>query len=91
MKKILQGFKRIFQKKDPHCSKAYICDPSKAVRCRKEGCWILHKGPCKCTGKKRYAKLDENGKPIVATDMDLWNAEYYDYVIAMRDQTKSDF
>lgn len=55
----------------------YICDPAKATKCSKEGCWYSEeKGPCKCTKKRKQAKLDDAGKPIEATDIDIWNEEY---------------
>ena len=75
MKKILQAFKRIFKRKP----RAYVCDPNKAVGCSKDGCWYISHGPCKCTKNKKYAQKNSFGKPVVATEMDLWNSEYYEY------------
>lgn len=79
MKRILQAFKqKIFNKR-----KAYICDPYRARKCTKEACWAINHGPCKCTIKKAYAKRDINGKPVIASDEDLCNEDYYDYCIMM--------
>ena len=71
MKKILQAFKRLFYRET-----YYICDPKKAVHCTKKGCWDLYHGPCKCTSRKKYAKLDDQGKPMVASDIDVCNIEW---------------
>jgi hypothetical protein len=77
MKRILQAFKRLFSKSDKvDRKKVYICDPSKAVGCSKDGCWKIYKGPCKCTCNKKYAMRDEDGKVILATDDDLCNFEW---------------
>lgn len=72
MRKILQAFKKLFNKQKV----VYLCDPSKAVRCSKEGCWTIFKGPCKCTTNKKYAKLDSSGSPIIAKDEDIVNMEW---------------
>ena len=72
MKKILQVFKKLFHKEHA----LYICDPSKAMDCAKTSCWDINKGPCKCTAKKKYAKLDVKGKPIIATQEDFFNFEW---------------
>lgn len=80
MRKILQAFKKLFKRK----SKAqvyYICDPVKATHCSKDGCWDLYKGPCKCTSKKKCAKLDANGSPIIANDEDICNVEWLEHQI----------
>ena len=80
MKKILQAFEKLFSKREAK-QIVYICDFSKADTCSKEGCWYISQGPCKCTSKKKNAKLDENGKPIVATDLDIWNSDWYELQI----------
>lgn len=55
----------------------YLCDPLKATKCTKEGCWYSkEKGPCKCTKNPKQAKVDSKGKPVEATDIDIWNEEY---------------
>ena len=82
MKKILQDFKGWFWRKwyrldDP----VYLCDPWRNRKCDKKACWIISKGPCQCTKKKKYAKRDENGKPVIATDEQIWNDAYMDYII----------
>lgn len=77
MKKILQVFRKLFHKKEKQ-RKIYLCDPVAAQKCSKEGCWYLSGGPCKCTSKKQYAKLNAKGKPILATDLDIWNDEYWE-------------
>ena len=81
MKKILQVFRRLFVRKRVISGRAYVCDPWKNTNCLKEGCWDLHQGPCKCTVKKKYAKLDADGKPIVATDADICNLEWLEMKI----------
>ena len=80
MKKILQVFKRLFGK-DGRNRKIYVCDPDRNVDCSKEGCWLISKGPCRCTTNKRAAKIDISGKPVIASDMEIWNEDYYDYLI----------
>lgn len=79
MQRVKKFFKALFEnnKKQTY----YLCDPKRATGCPKEGCWEIYRGPCKCTSKKEYAKLDANGKPIIAQDLDLWNAEYVESVI----------
>ena len=90
MKKISQVFKRIAQRcRSIFEGKTYVCDPQKAVKCGKQGCWEIYRGPCKCTGKRKYAKIGSDGKPIIARDEDLWNEEYLEYQLSMRDQTKN--
>ena len=83
MKKILQVFKRIFsrKRKDDGVPVCYLCDPEKAKGCIKVGCWYEGHGPCKCTSKKQYAQTDRNGRPIVASVMDIWNEEYREYCL----------
>ena len=83
MKGILQVFKKLLHRK----VKVYVCDPAKNKACSKDGCWDIRKGPCKCTEKKQYSKLDSSGKPIIATDDDLCNMEWLDYYI--REQMES--
>lgn len=78
MKKILQGFKNRFQDWRVNHGPTYVCDPYRARKCDKRACWEFHKGPCKCTVKKAYAKRDSEGKPIIATDDDVMNMEYLD-------------
>ena len=87
MKKILQGFKKLFKRKPNYAGRAYICDPSKNHECAKDGCWYITKGPCKCTLKKKYAQLDKDGKPMKATDDDLYNLEWMEQQISVRGQT----
>ena len=60
----------------------YLCDPEKAVGCSKgEVCWYVAHGPCKCTKKKQWSKSVKNGKPAIATDMDIWNEEYREWML----------
>lgn len=80
MKKILQAFKRLFSKKEKK-EIYYICDPDKAVKCSKEGCWYLYHGPCKCTMKKSQAKVDKHGRYVIATAMDIWNDEFREWCL----------
>lgn len=53
--------------------KLYICDPEKNTECDKQCCaatsdeWPY----CTLTTKPEFAKQDENGQPISATDDDL--------------------
>jgi hypothetical protein len=77
MKKILQAFKKLFSKK-PSDETIYICDPYKANGCSKDGCWYFAEGPCRCTRKRRYAKEDPKGHPVIATTLDIWNDEYWE-------------
>lgn len=65
--------------------KLYICDPEKNTECDKQCCaatsdeWPQccattgNKWPhyCTLTTKSEFAKQDENGQPIAATDDDL--------------------
>lgn len=80
MKKILQAFKKLFKRKEKQ-EIYYICDPNKATRCSKEGCWYLMHGPCKCTKKKSQAKVDKRGRYVIATVMDIWNEEYREWCL----------
>ena len=46
----------------------YLCDPDKNTECRKTGC--VHNAAaimksCERTSHPEYAKLDEEGKPII--------------------------
>ena len=81
MKKILQDFKAWFWRKWYRLDKpVYICDYKKNKKCLKgPGCWYMQHGPCKCTHKKSCAKIGPDGKPIIASDEDVWNDEYLDY------------
>ena len=77
MKKILQAFKRLFSKSIwASREHIYVCDPSRNVKCSKEGCWYISKGPCRCTTKKSYAQLDNSGKPKHASDEEAYNLEW---------------
>lgn len=40
----------------------YLCDPDKNTRCQKTVCQYS----CTLTTKQECAKLDENGKPVIA-------------------------
>lgn len=89
MRKILQVFRRK--------PKVYICDPAKAETCTKEGCWEINKGPCKCTLKKSRARLDANGKRLIASEEDQINLDYlesriseFDRIVAMDDEKKDE-
>ena len=86
MKKILQVFKKLFKREPQYSGKAYICDPIRNTACSKDGCWHISKGPCKCTLKKKYAKLDKNGKAMKATDDDLCNLEWMEQQISIQKQ-----
>lgn len=50
----------------------YVCDPEKNTECKKTACSakdvVL---PCSLTTKAEFAKTDENGQPIAATDDEL--------------------
>lgn len=76
MKKILQAFKKLFKRRPRISDPVYICDPLKHSTCNKEVCWDFGKGPCRCTTNKKYAKLDNDGKPILATDNEAFNLEW---------------
>ena len=84
MRKILLAFKqwlnRVFRRGP------YLCDPSKAVTCDKSRCWKISHGPCKCTFNKAYAKTDEKGRRVIASDLDIWNADFYEYWIGEMDK-----
>jgi hypothetical protein len=83
MKKILRDFKmRLQLMKVNH--RTYVCDPMRAIKCGKEACWEINKGPCKCTAKRKYAKRDINGKPVIAKDEDLYNEDYLDYIVSIQ-------
>ena len=42
----------------------YECDPEKNTNCHKGyGCHV-EDGPCHSVSNKKFAKIDENGKPI---------------------------
>ncbi len=45
----------------------YLCDPEKAVTCKKTNCnaRLGSDAYCYCTWNPFFAKLDENGKPII--------------------------
>ena len=47
----------------------YWCDPEKNVDCRKLGCRYTLRpeegGVCEATFRRAFARLDENGKPMV--------------------------
>ena len=53
--------------------KIYLCDPEKDEECSKMLCQKL----CFQTFHKEYAKLDENGEPIVAGDTGDITMEFY--------------
>lgn len=78
MKKILQVFKKLFKPKNNYKppNKIYICDPSKNKKCTKDSCWDINEGECRCTSHKEFAKLDNNKRPIIATDSDIYNLDY---------------
>ena len=49
----------------------YKCDPEKNTECKKRGCALVKKrgriaGECEATSNPDFAKLNEDGKPIVA-------------------------
>lgn len=48
----------------------YICDPEKNTTCSKECCKRF--GICRATTDVRFARLDENGKPIVIDRSVTW-------------------
>lgn len=75
MKKILQVFKKLFSGRGRYAT-FYVCDPARNTKCSKEGCWYISKGPCRCTSKKKCAKLDADGKPVIATDIEITNEEW---------------
>lgn len=90
MRKILQVFKRKRKAPKPQL-KVYICDPERNRKCDKTGCWYIGKrGPCKCTLKKKYAKRDANGDPVIATDNDILSIDWLEEKIfeASRDEGK---
>jgi len=70
MKKILRAFKKLKK------TKYYICDPVLARKCDKVMCWHYGNGGCKCTSIKAYSKKDDRGKPVIASDEDLYNMTY---------------
>ena len=78
MKKILHLFKKIFSKKT-YRRKCYLCDPARNSKCSKDGCWYISKGPCRCTYKRKCAQIGEDGKPVIATDNDMYNLEWLEY------------
>lgn len=82
MKRILQGFKRLLKRKERLVGKTYICDPARNIECSKEACWYIVQGPCRCTLKKKCAKLDEKGKPVIATEDEMINFEWMELQIA---------
>ena len=87
MKRILQVFKNWKHRRKP----IYICDPTKATSCSKDACWYVYKdlpGPCKCTSKKKYAKIGKDGKPTIASDMDIWNEEFVEFCLLEGSQKK---
>ena len=47
-------------------NQVYLCDPDKNTKCRKTFCHEF----CKATAFEEYAKRDENGAPIIATESD---------------------
>lgn len=47
-------------------NQVYLCDPDKNTKCSKTFC----KEFCKATAFEEYAKRDENGAPIIATESD---------------------
>ena len=47
-------------------NQVYLCDPDKNTECRKTFCQEF----CKATAFEKYAKRDENGAPIIATESD---------------------
>lgn len=58
----------------------YLCDHTKNTECPKTSCMFdpnAKFGECTNTTKKEFAKLDENGEPIVAyTNMEEVMAEF---------------
>jgi len=56
----------------------YLCDPVKNAECPKTSCKFgKNAGECTNTAKKEFARLDENGEPIVAyTNMAEVMAEF---------------
>lgn len=43
----------------------YLCDPCKNTECQKSAC----QKQCKLTAKREFAKIDEDGKPIIWTEL----------------------
>ena len=78
MKKISQVFK-FMSKKHKKKTAVYVCDPRRNSKCAKEACWFIeHRGPCRCTGHKKYALRGDDGKPVIPSDDELYNLEYWD-------------
>ena len=86
MKRILRVFKNRFKKK---IRVIYVCDPAKNVKCGKEGCWDIYNGPCRCTSRKKFAKTDEKGKPMIASDAEATNLEWLEMQLFGREKTPS--
>lgn len=74
---------RVFKRKP---RRTYICDPAKNRKCDKVGCWLVNKGPCQCTSKRKCAKLDADGNPVEAKDEDLYNEEYLDWCMRQKQE-----
>lgn len=86
MRKILQAFKKLFsrrQKKEKE-KPVYICDAERNWACSKEGCWTFFGGPCRCTKKQQFARKDEKGHPVIATDEEIFNLEWVERQITTR-------
>ena len=86
MKRILRVFKNCFKKK---FRVIYVCDPLKNTKCGKEGCWDIYRGPCRCTSRKKLAKVDENGKPVIASDAEAANLEWLELQLFGKEKAPS--
>lgn len=47
----------------------YLCDPQKNTECQKGICHVLNGYGCFLTTRKEFAVTDENGNPIIATEL----------------------
>ena len=51
----------------------YLCDATKNTKCAQTSCYIstcyINGGWCRCTQYPEYAKTDEQGEPIKASEM----------------------
>ncbi len=68
----MRAFKDWRDRKKP----VYLCDDVRNSECTKDGCWYISCGPCKCTRKKKWAKRDSSGKPMLADADDIYNVEW---------------
>ena len=57
----------------------YWCDPEKNTECRKMGCrYVLRPcegGVCEATFRRAFARLDENGVPMIYEKQKEWQAK----------------